>query len=120
LEKDAKPGDKGTEIKIGSKRSFKLTIQMPKKDNQDMLVELFTPDNETTIMLLCNVRITHQGRDEYCFAVCAVIVHVVSVYCEDPCPQLIRKLFENFLQILFQKIGESVKGVNSETKKSGN
>ena len=39
-----------------------LAIHFPKGE-RDILVELFTPDNDTTVMVLCAVAITHVGMN---------------------------------------------------------
>lgn len=49
-----------TEMRVGSKIHFKLEIHFP-AGTTDMLVELFTPDNDTTVMVICNPQITHVG-----------------------------------------------------------
>lgn len=54
------PYNETTEMKVGSRVRFQLTITFPIEDT-DMLVELFTPDNETTVMILCDVNVTAIG-----------------------------------------------------------
>lgn len=54
------PYNETTEMKVGSRVRFQLTITFP-VDDTDMLVELFTPDNETTVMILCDVNVTYIG-----------------------------------------------------------
>ncbi|XP_061187043.1 uncharacterized protein LOC133195201 [Saccostrea echinata] len=54
------PYNETTEMKVGSRVRFQLIITFPIEDT-DMLVELFTPDNETTVMILCDVNVTNVG-----------------------------------------------------------
>ena len=54
------PVDMSNEIRVGGRVKFTLEIIFPLQ-NVDMLVELFTPDNETTVMILCNVVVRHIG-----------------------------------------------------------
>ncbi|XP_055958297.1 uncharacterized protein LOC126827499 [Patella vulgata] len=49
-----------TDIYVGHRIQFKLTIQFP-AGTTDMLVELFTPDNNTIVMMLCNVKVERVG-----------------------------------------------------------
>ena len=49
-------------MRVGSKIHFKLSIHFP-VETVDMLVELFTPDNETTVMVICNPQVTHTGEN---------------------------------------------------------
>ena len=49
-----------TEMYPGSKVHFQLQIHFPPGD-VDMLIEIFTPDNDTTVMVVCNPQITHVG-----------------------------------------------------------
>ncbi|KAK3109020.1 hypothetical protein FSP39_021316 [Pinctada imbricata] len=49
-----------TTMSVGSRVRFQLTITFPAYET-DMLVELFTPDNETTVMILCDVSVTSIG-----------------------------------------------------------
>ena len=49
-------------VKVGSKLEFTLDIIFP-SGSVDMLVELFTPDNETTVMILCNVAVASIGSN---------------------------------------------------------
>lgn len=55
------PYNDTTEMKVGSRVRFQLTITFPIEDT-DMLVELFTPDNDTTVMILCDVNVTKVGN----------------------------------------------------------
>ena len=49
-----------TEMRVGSKVKLELLIHLP-LGTTDMLVELFTPDNDTTVMVICNPEVTHVG-----------------------------------------------------------
>ena len=49
-------------VKVGSKLEFTLDIIFPSAP-VDMLVELFTPDNVTTVMILCDVVIASIGSN---------------------------------------------------------
>lgn len=49
-----------TEMRVGTRISFKLQIIFP-QNSTDMLVELFAPDNETMVMMLCNVVVQPAG-----------------------------------------------------------
>ncbi|XP_041348817.1 uncharacterized protein LOC121368242 [Gigantopelta aegis] len=50
------PHNDTTEMKVGTKIGFRLTIHFPPGET-DMLVELFTPDNASTVMMLCEVEV---------------------------------------------------------------
>ncbi|XP_064633711.1 uncharacterized protein LOC135491664 isoform X2 [Lineus longissimus] len=50
-----------TEGQVGQKMEYKVVLSYPQATAQSTLVEIFTPDNTSLIMQLCNVRITHQG-----------------------------------------------------------
>ena len=50
-----------TAMSVGSRVRFQLQITFPAHET-DMLVELFTPDNETTVMILCDVNVTSLGE----------------------------------------------------------
>ncbi|XP_067685457.1 uncharacterized protein [Haliotis asinina] len=56
------PHTNKTEMRVGQKISFELTITFP-TGTTDMLVELFTPDNETIIMMLCGVKVKSKGKN---------------------------------------------------------
>ncbi|KAK2167267.1 hypothetical protein LSH36_30g02001 [Paralvinella palmiformis] len=60
LNKEA-PFENLTDIYPGSRIHFSLTIHLP--PSTDLLVELFTPDNDTTVMALCDVTITSCGSN---------------------------------------------------------
>lgn len=49
-----------TVMYVGTKVHFQLQIQFP-PGTMDLLVELFTPDNTTTIMVICNPQIVWVG-----------------------------------------------------------
>ena len=51
-----------TETKVGDRVKFTVDIIFP-VGSVDMLVELFTPDNVTTVMILCNVLVRHVGTN---------------------------------------------------------
>lgn len=51
------PYDTTTDLYIGSRVKFRLDISFPVAPT-DMLVELFTPDNDTTVMILCDIVVT--------------------------------------------------------------
>ncbi|KAK6175217.1 hypothetical protein SNE40_013725 [Patella caerulea] len=51
-----------TDVYVGHRIQFKLTIMFP-AGTTDMLVELFTPDNNTIIMMLCNVKVERVGSN---------------------------------------------------------
>ncbi|KAL3853681.1 hypothetical protein ACJMK2_017204 [Sinanodonta woodiana] len=51
------PYDTLTMIKVGSRVMFRVTVTFP-VDSTDFYMELFTPDNTTTVMILCNVQVT--------------------------------------------------------------
>lgn len=50
------PYNSTTQLWIGSRVKFQLDITFPTTPT-DMLVELFTPDNDTTVMVLCDVNV---------------------------------------------------------------
>lgn len=50
-----------TELRPGSKIVFNLVIHFP-ITSTDLLVELFSPDNDTTIAKICNVRLKSIGE----------------------------------------------------------
>ena len=50
------------EMRVGSKVKFTVEIVFPLGDT-DMLVELFTPDNETTVMILCAAEVRSVGAN---------------------------------------------------------
>jgi len=47
---------------VGSKVHFQMQITFP-VGTTDLSVELFTPDNATTVMVICNPQITMQGKN---------------------------------------------------------
>ncbi|KAH9504810.1 hypothetical protein Btru_062012 [Bulinus truncatus] len=47
-----------TEIKVGHRIQFQLDILFP-SGKTDMQVEIFTPDSDTIVMMLCNVTVTN-------------------------------------------------------------
>ncbi|KAL8587122.1 hypothetical protein ACOMHN_026090 [Nucella lapillus] len=49
-----------TQMRVGTKVSFELQILFP-KNTTDMLVELFAPDNDSIVMMLCDVKIKSIG-----------------------------------------------------------
>lgn len=49
-----------SEVRVGTRVMFQLDIVFPLTPT-DISVELFTPDNETTVMILCDVKIEHIG-----------------------------------------------------------
>ncbi|KAK3592304.1 hypothetical protein CHS0354_030640 [Potamilus streckersoni] len=51
------PYDTLTTIKVGSRVMFRVTVTFPAEET-DFYMELFTPDNTTTVMILCNVQVT--------------------------------------------------------------
>ncbi|XP_076447924.1 uncharacterized protein LOC143284788 [Babylonia areolata] len=51
-----------TEIRVGTKVSFQLQILFP-QTTTDMLVELFAPDNESIVMMLCDVQVSSIGSN---------------------------------------------------------
>jgi hypothetical protein len=51
------PYENTAELWIGSRVKFQLDISFPDTQTTDMLVELFTPDNDTTVMILCDVTV---------------------------------------------------------------
>lgn len=51
-----------TEMRVGSKISFLLKILFP-QTTTDMLVELFAPDNDTIVMMLCDVKVQSIGSN---------------------------------------------------------
>ena len=51
-----------TEMRVGTRVSFQLTILFP-QTTTDMLVELFAPDNDTIVMMLCGVTIASIGSN---------------------------------------------------------
>src|SRR6218665_2141440 len=51
-----------TVMYVGTKVHFQLQIQFP-PGTMDLLVELFTPDNATTIMDVCNPQIVWVGQN---------------------------------------------------------
>lgn len=51
-----------TEMRVGAKASFQLQILFP-LTTTDMLVELFAPDNDTIVMMLCNVVVQSVGSN---------------------------------------------------------
>lgn len=53
-----------TVMYVGTKVHFQLQIQFP-PGTMDLLVELFTPDNSTTIMVICNPQIVWVGQNIY-------------------------------------------------------
>lgn len=50
-----------TNLRVGQRLDFKLVVKFPNKMAQPLLIELFTPDNTSTIMMLCDVRISKVG-----------------------------------------------------------
>ncbi|KAJ8301559.1 hypothetical protein KUTeg_020546 [Tegillarca granosa] len=54
------PFNDTTEMRVGSRVQFQLQISFP-VTTTDILVELFTPDNDTTIMILCDVKVSWTG-----------------------------------------------------------
>ncbi|ESN95220.1 hypothetical protein HELRODRAFT_179552 [Helobdella robusta] len=52
-----------TTMFVGSKVHFQLVIQIPPSQSIDLSVELFSPENGTTIMVLCNPVITASGSN---------------------------------------------------------
>lgn len=51
-----------TEIRVGTRVSFMLQILFP-LGTTDMLVELFAPDNESMVMMLCDVKVLSKGTN---------------------------------------------------------
>lgn len=51
-----------TEMRVGTKISFQLQILFPQTPT-DMLVELFAPDNDSIVMMLCDVRVVSIGTN---------------------------------------------------------
>lgn len=51
-----------TVMSVGTKVHFQLQIEFP-IGNMDLLVELFTPDNTSTIMIICNPQIVWVGSN---------------------------------------------------------
>ncbi|XP_070193766.1 uncharacterized protein [Littorina saxatilis] len=49
-----------TEMRVGTKVSFRLQILFP-LGTTDMLVELFAPDNDSIVMMLCDVNLENKG-----------------------------------------------------------
>ena len=47
---------------VGSKIHFQLQILFP-LGTSDLLVELFTPDNDTTVMVICSPTVTFVGSN---------------------------------------------------------
>ena len=48
-------------FKIGERIDVTVEVKFPDQKSQ-LLMEIFTPDNETTIMMLCDVRISAVGN----------------------------------------------------------
>lgn len=51
-----------TTMKVGSKVHFQMQITFP-VGTTDLDVELFTPDNSTTVMIICSPQITWVGKN---------------------------------------------------------
>ena len=51
-----------TETKVGDRVKFTMEIIYP-VGYHDMLIELFSPNNDTTVMILCNVVVRHVGTN---------------------------------------------------------
>jgi len=48
-------------MQVGQKVHFQLQIAFP-AGMIDLVIELFTPDNDTTVMLLCTPRVSYVGK----------------------------------------------------------
>ena len=54
--------DINSQILVGGKVHFQMQITFP-IGTTDLDVELFTPDNATTVMVICNAQITWIGKN---------------------------------------------------------
>ncbi len=51
-----------TNMTVGDRCQLQLEIQIPDVDTS-LLVEVFTPDNETTVMVICDPQVTFVGSN---------------------------------------------------------